>query len=696
MSLRLIARTLGALLMLVAVVLPAAGRAAPGNTALAVPVLSAAPPLDATLGGSWSAASQAALGWDFTYRREAGEGTTVQIGRYGGALYVAFDVTQRGTFTATQHTNGSGVDSDDVVRVDLWPSGQSGFHYVFEANPLGARYQTSTENAAYAPDWTAVGLPRQGGYTVVMRIPFAIIHGNRGSTWRAQFERVTVATGSTAAWIYDPAMTAVEDVQHSGLLTGIGDAQTAATRPLPRLGIYGLGQMGAPVANGSTSRVGADLSLPIAQTASLFATFHPDYSNVEIDQQTIMPSQFPRQYSEVRPFFTQAASFYNPFFCVSCDYQLLYTPAIPAPRDGYAFEGRSGEFASAGFESIGDDRIDRSAVASYSDPIGAMHVSVQNVDVRTPNFIDNVTELGTSYTNPKSHVSLFANNAEETGTFVADPARAVYSDVGVGIANATSSFYAILRRLGPQFAPVDGYVQQPDVAGYAVNGSTTRNLTSGMFRSVSLSVYADRYHGSDGGTNQADSGAQLSTTLRDNISFNAFLNASAARATDGSFLPFDQNGASLGYLTSTSTPSLIAYEGGAYGRGRLASWQRQLTFLVRRRLMLNLEADDDRYTPRLATDTPATLWLERAGATVQLTRDASFSLGLRRILGAEPPTTFAPLVQPPVSAGNVTAAFHLLRGSNELFVVYGDANTLSTTPALIVRLTHYLGAGKGS
>ncbi len=239
-------------------------------------------------------------------------------------------------------------------------------------------------------------------------------------------------------------------------------------------------------------------------------------------------------------------------------------------------------------------------------------------------------------------------------------------------------------------------MQQSDVAGYAVNGNTTRNLTSGLFRSLSLSAYADRYHASDGATNQADSGAQLSSTFRNNVSFNVYLNASVARAVDGSFLPFDQNGAYLGYLTSTSTPSSIGFVGGTYGRGELASWQRQLTFLVRRQVTVNFEADDDRYSPRLASDKPAVLWLERAGATVQLTRDASFSLGLRRIIGAAPPSTFAPLVGPVVSAGNVTAAFHVLRGSNELFVVYGDANTLSTTPALIVRLTHYLGAGKGS
>ena len=53
----------------------------------------------------------------------------------------------------------------------------------------------------------------------------------------------------------------------------------------PRLNVYELAQFANAASGGSTSRVGADLAVPITQTASFIATFHPDYSNVELDQQ---------------------------------------------------------------------------------------------------------------------------------------------------------------------------------------------------------------------------------------------------------------------------------------------------------------------------------------------------------------------------------------------------------------------------
>jgi hypothetical protein len=64
--------------------------------------------------------------------------------------------------------------------------------------------------------------------------------------------------------------------------------------------------------------MGADFSLPVTPTAAFFGTFHPDYSNVELDQQSISPTVYQRTYSEVRPFFTQAASYYNRFSCAVC------------------------------------------------------------------------------------------------------------------------------------------------------------------------------------------------------------------------------------------------------------------------------------------------------------------------------------------------------------------------------------------
>ena len=50
---------------------------------------------------------------------------------------------------------------------------------------------------------------------------------------------------------------------------------------------------------------GFDLSVPITQTINFVGTLHPDFSNVEIDQETIAPQEFRRQVLEYRPFFSQ-------------------------------------------------------------------------------------------------------------------------------------------------------------------------------------------------------------------------------------------------------------------------------------------------------------------------------------------------------------------------------------------------------
>jgi hypothetical protein len=48
-----------------------------------------------------------------------------------------------------------------------------------------------------------------------------------------------------------------------------------------------------------------------------------------------------------------------------------------------------------------------------------------------------------------------------------------------------------------------------------------------------------------------------------------------------------------------------------------------------------------------------------------------------------------------VNAGNVSLALHYLRGPNEFYFVYGNANNLNTEPSLFVKWILYVGAQKG-
>src|SRR5579875_976832 len=141
---------------------------------IVVPRLESPPALHGTIDPSWDAARSVDLGIDFAYHRPAEEPTVVRIAEDATGIDVAFAATQHEAITAAQATNAPGVQSDDYVGVYLWPQGTTGFSYAFFANPNGARYQTSSENSAYTPQWAAVGRRTAGGYVVTMHIPFAV------------------------------------------------------------------------------------------------------------------------------------------------------------------------------------------------------------------------------------------------------------------------------------------------------------------------------------------------------------------------------------------------------------------------------------------------------------------------------------------------------------------------------------------
>ncbi len=390
--------------------------------AVAVPMLAAAPHMNGTIDATWSKAVKLPVLFDFTFLR-SGEPTSVLVAQDPTGLDFAFAVAQREPSTASQQTNGAGVLSDDNVTVQLWPQGASGFGYTFSANALGARYQTSSENSAYAPQWIASGRRTGTGYAVTMHVPFDVIRSGGSTAWRAQFERTTIANDTTQVWEYAQGQRQAADPAFAGTLTGIAArAQAKATRPKPRLQIYALGEATTPAYGGNTSRMGADVSIPVTPTSSFIGAFHPDYSNVEIDQQTISPSAFARRYAEVRPFFTQAGSFYNnTFSCNNC-VTSLYTPAIPTFRQGYAYEGTQGPFSFAAFDAIGKQRTDDAQVLTYSveNPRLIYQASAQRVAVHFPGFDDDVTTLATGVGNQHTHFIAGFNAGTDAGSNITD------------------------------------------------------------------------------------------------------------------------------------------------------------------------------------------------------------------------------------------------------------------------------------
>ena len=697
-----------ALVLTAAALRPAPAQTVPAPAGvLTVPTVQTAPPLDPKADlGAWKGAVAVTLPWDVSHQRAASQPTTARIATDGTSIFVRFDVKQREALLAQQHTNDVGDGTDDEVWIDLWPNGNSGFYYQFAANSNGTRWQYSSENTAYSPTWTSFGGASGNDYVVTMAIPITIMRGSGGGNqWKVQFVSIVRSTGERRVWSYGSGQTNGDDVTFAGLLGGMPAA--VASRPKPRVALYGLGTYGSTRSGLTTSRMGGDFSVPVTATSSVYGTLHPDFSNVEVDQQTISPTAFARSFNEVRPFFTQGANFYDNFSCDACPFiRQLYTPAIPTPRDGFAFEGKQGNLSFGGFDALGTHRNDGAANVLWRSPDNRLKISAQSVAANLPGVTDHVDTTGVSWQDNK-HVQAYFDYGSEHGTNVLAGDQAQRYDGGMYYYTSTFGFAASARKVGQYYQPVDGFVQHPDIAGYALYENKIWLFDKNSWlNSIQFGGFLDRYHGHTGGFNQTDGNLWLDVLTRSRIDVQGTIGSSYLLLDSGVFTPVSQNGVGVTwhsgtandpgsnmYHGSSSTPTSISWNSGRFGPGRVDAWFRSSTMRAGPRGTLSLEADDTRgYEDNGRTYVQ---WLERAGYTYAAGPNASLSLGVRRVVGT-PPIVDTRFLPSSTSAWNVSFAYHKRSPHDELYFAYGDASRLSTLPQLIVKFIHYFGAEKGT
>lgn len=685
-----------------------------GYPHIAVPNFAA--PMDPVApAAGWEKAAAVKLAFNVQAEQPASESTSAAISTDGTAFYVRFDATQREPIVAAQHTNNVGQGSDDSVWIDLWPGGANGFYYQFQATPNGTHYQTSSENTSYSPSWESFGTVHSGGYTVTMKIPLDIMRGISAShPWKVQFVRFVHATGEEDVWSYDTSQNSPDDLARAGTMT-LPQIGIHAARPKPRVATYALLEAASKTIGGSTSRVGADLAIPITPTAAFVATFHPDNSNVELDQQSISPTVYARYYAEVRPFFTQGANFYNNFNCDACpNIQELYTPAIPTPREGYAVEGQQGPISFGTFDALGDDgRSDIASAINYRSPDRTLGVTVQRVAVNTSSFVDDVTTAGISYYDLK-HLSAYFNYGSDSGTNVLVPDQAQRYDFGGGWANQDFGFFGSVRKLGEYYNPADGFISHPGIAGYALYSAKIWTFApTDKLEAVGIAGFIDRYQGPTQGSAQSDNSLLLDILTRSAIDLQLFSGSNYWRFNNsvtgvGPLTPISQNaGFSFTYGSGLQTnnpgnfpnhgpspyPTNVTYNTGNYGTGgRLDTWFRSSTMRLGSRGALTLALDDT--AQWFVHASPNVQWFESLSYSYQITSNSSFAVGIRRVVGYPPqPNGGGDCIG---TCSNVSVAYHLLTRHAELYLAYGNPNALVTVPQAIFKVIFYAGAEKGT
>lgn len=659
--------------------------------ALTIATVSSPPPMSADLSSPvWQQATKVSLGYDRQTHRPSAEQTQAYVLTDGKSLYVGFDAHQtRTSIVANQRTNNVGVDTDDEVKIALWPGGRSGFNYQFISTPIGTRYQVSSENSNYEPEWDAVAKTLPNEYIVVMRIPLNVVRGAHPDTWFVQFSRWEPTTGSLYLWSGGQNVNGTSDSNYARPLLKM---PAAGGRPKPRVAVYALGEIASQSIGGSTSRSGADIAIPITQGTSVIAALHPDFSNVENDQQSISPTAFRRFFNETRPFFTQGASFYNVYECDACPNEAsLYTPAIPTPRDGYAIEGHEGKFSFGGFDAVGVDRSDSAQSVVYTTLPRTLFVSAQRVAVDMPNLKDDTLQFATKWSDLQ-HKFLYANYGTENGTLANDPSQSKFAEIGGGFFGPFSFTGGGLRRIGAQYNPYDGFFSNSGIAGYGFFSQHTWLPNGGFAKSIAAQVFTDHYKSTVGsGTALADYNANIDVVTRGLWEF--FTNTgSSYYLVNGLLTPITQNQTGLTYHSGTATPTTVTYATGIFGDGRLDSWTRSTTFALGRRALVTLQANN---TKQYLASGVNQEWLERASIAFQQGKDASFAIGLRRIIGipAVLTTVDDSCVQ---GCTNVSFAYHKRFGPFELYTAYGDPSQLITRPQFIFKVIRYIGADKGA
>lgn len=639
----------------------------------------------------WKTGTHLSLGWDLNTETPARHKTDVYLLEGSKSLYIAFVAEQPSDVRATQRTDEVGFDTDDEVQVDLWPGGDSGFQYLFTSTPIGTHYSHSSENSNYSPKWQSAGRLTPTGYEVTMAIPLDVMRGDGRKTWRANFIRLEKRSGAIFEWSHASAQQGNNDVAYSGYLTGMQTA-VASTRTKARVAVYSLASVASQTSGGSGLRAGADWAVPVTPTASLVGTVHPDYSNVDLDQQTISPTAFARFYQEVRPFFTQGANFYNPFDCVGCPgVQELYTPNIPTPRTGYAFEGTQGTMHFGMFDAIGDARTDSAQSMYVTNKARTDYFDFQRVAADQPGLHDDVNTYSMEYANHKS-AFLYATYGQDRGTDVLDPSQGDREELGGGLYGPKYFVGGALRSIGAYYAPIDGIVQHPGIAGYNFQVDRWFNYdSSNKINAFEYYGYVDRYQGPTGGLDQTDQDISVDFSTHSNYYFAVNTGAAYVRFGNGAFAPVTQNGPMIGYRMHTSTPSMISYNQGRFGDGYLESWIRQTTVPLGSLGTVQFEGDDTNFAGPGGSELKQ--WLEKASFSFQTGHNTSLAIGVRRIIGVAPPFQSTPVF---TDASNLSFAYHRMLDNDEVYFVYGDPNNLATTHALTIKLVHYFGASKGT
>lgn len=657
-------------------------------------------------------------------------------------LYIGFKAEQAGTpIVAAQTTNDLGFGLDDFVGIGIDTS-DGNLTYFFETTPRGVRYQQANENARYRPLWQAAGKIEGDSWSAVMIIPLNVLRigSSHPQSWRINVIRNLAGIGEHYTWAFDgimqdgvigQAFPQFTDSRFWPALSGLQLSGGGGERPKPRTEIYALSSAGADrhlfaQSNGSfTSQsirnYGIDLSYPITSTINFVGTANPDFSNVEIDQQTIAPQEFRRNLQEYRPFFAQGATFINPNPTPAGGvntppYQIFYSPNIGPFDRGAKVEGSFGKqsfgaLSFRGYDQVSGNEFDDIAYGYkhalpdrtflyWSDGVIAHHNLAGN---------DDTGEFGVAFRNLKNGFVGALDQSFEQGTYVPAPGFARSFNGFVDVHKPNYEVNVAYDDISPNYNPIDGFTPNSDVRGPVAFVDFVGSAPG--IKNYTLFAGVDRFLDRSGAVHQADVTAILNATLKDGFSLsfgptNGYLRSYDIPSGSGCSGPivgvtfftgypcylngqtnrFNTIGGTIGYRDGTPAPIDGGYTEGPFGSFFLhqfdASTSRQFG-----RISLGFEYDGT-YERDNGTGILNSQQLRRVSLGETLGPDSNVSLSLRSINGTG---GFA------VPGLNLAASFHRkFANGNEVFFNYGTPAANLTLDRFILKYLFRFGGGAGT
>jgi hypothetical protein len=673
--------------------------------------------------------------WDVTKHAAAGLHTQAYLLYDDRYLYVAFRAEQNGVpIVAGQQTNDVGFGLDDFVGVAVDAGGDGNEVYFFETTPRGTRYEQASDNIRYFARWESATRIDKDSWNAVLVIPLSAMRlpARKQLRWRFDFVRAVAAQGEHYTWAYDPLMIdapvgqgwpAFTDARFWPTIAVDGLSSTAdAKRPSSHVALYGLATAGSDhdrfqQANGTfgiqpVRPAGADFTIPVTDTINAVGTVDPDFSNVEVDQLTIVPQEFPRQLQEYRPFFAQGANFLSPSALgfsspTSPNNAIFYSPGVGPFDRGAKMEGTFGWqslgiLSFRGFDETTGNTFDDIAYGyKHSPPDGDFQYWLDGVSAHHSVAGDDVTtDAGVFGRDDKTGFNWGIGRTIETGSAVRYP----------GLAHANLSFVAIFKPnwqtaigyndYSPHYDPIDGLTFDSDIRGMQtfeqVNGSTS------WMKNYAITFNGDRWMDRSGAVHEADTQVLLTATFNDGFSINDLgPNVGILRSydipagpgctgpivgtssftgypcyLDGRDARFNLFETAFGYKDGTSTPTSASVSFGPFG----ADYDQVYSLTSSRplgRYSLGLEYDGT-YERAFATGSLDSQWLRRLSVGDALGPDSNLSLSIRSINGLG---GFAQGTGTDLSLG-----YHRrFVSGDELYVDYGTPAAFSTLHRFAVK-----------